>query len=661
MARDPYLYFRAEARELQDALVQGVLDLEKGATEAGTVARLLRLAHTLKGAARIVKQREIADRAHAIEELLDPYREAGAAPPREVIDGLLRMLDEVGGQVADLGADPDAAPDRPPPADEALRMLRADVAEMDALLEGVTETRTRLEGARRALDGFAGVRRLVDGPAGQGTAADLRAALAGVQQKLSSSIDQVDRELRQLRSGAEKLRLIPADALFNPLERTARDVAQSLGKRVGLALRGGEVRLDGHVLGVLQGALVQLVRNAAAHGIEAPDRRRAAGKQDEGRIALVIERRGGRIAFACADDGGGLDEEALRRAARSKGIAIPDRPGAEGLLRLLLGGGLSTAGSVTEVSGRGIGLDIVRDAMDRLGGEVAVRSEPGKGTTIELLVPLSVASIGAMQFEADAEAFAIPLDAVRRVMRFLPQEIARTADGEAVTIDGRTVPFVPIASLLGGAAGATQRAARRPALAAIVEGAGGEVALGVDRLAGVATLVLRPLPDLAPAAPIVAGVSIDADGNPQLVLDPDALVTAARCAALPQAAPEAPQRPVLVIDDSLTTRMLEQSILESAGYRVDTVASAEEGLEAARRGDYGLILVDVEMPGMDGFAFIETIRRDSDLRAIPALLVTSRAAPEDKRRGREVGAQGYIVKSEFDQGAFLDRIRQLLG
>lgn len=661
MARDPYLYFRAEARELQDALVRGVLDLEKGAGDAGLVARLLRLAHTLKGAARIVKQREIADRAHAIEELLDPYREAGAAPPREAIEGLLRMLDEIGGHVADLGADPDTAPDRPPLADEALRVLRADVAEMDALLEGVTETRTRLEGTRRALDGFGDVRRLVEGTTGQRTAADLRAALAGLQQELSSSIDQVDRELRQLRSGAETLRLIPAGALFNPLERTVRDAAQSLGKSVGFAARGGEVRLDGHVLGVLQAALVQLVRNAAAHGIETADRRRAAGKRIDGRITLTLERRGGRIAFACADDGGGLDEEALRRAARAKGIAISERPGAEGLLRLLLGGGLSTARSVTEVSGRGIGLDIVRDAMDRLGGEVAVRSAPGRGTTIELIVPLSVASIGVMQFDTDAGTFAIPLDAVRRVVRFLPQEIARTADGEAVTCDGRTIPFVPIASLLGGAAGRRHRAARRPALAAIVEGAGGEVALGVDRLAGIATLVLRPLPDLAPAAPIVAGVSIDADGNPQLVLDPDALVTAARRAALPQVAPEAPPRPVLVIDDSLTTRMLEQSILESAGYSVDTAASAEEGLETVRRGDYGLILVDVEMPGMDGFGFIETIRRDPELRAIPALLVTSRAAPADKRRGREVGAQGYIVKSEFDQGAFLDRIRQLLG
>lgn len=661
MARDPYLYFRTEARELQDQLVKGVLDLEKGAEESGLVARLLRLAHTLKGAARIVKQRDIADRAHAIEELLGPYREADASVPREAIDGLLRMLDEVGGHVANLSGQVAEKTDQPSLPDEALRMLRADVAEMDALLEGVTETRTRLEVVRRALDGFGDARRLVDGLAGRRNAADLRAALAGLQQKLSSSVDQVDRELRQLRSGAEQLRLIPAGALFNTLERTARDAAQSLGKVIRFEARGGEARLDGHVLGALQGALVQLVRNAVAHGIEPADRRRAAGKNAEGRIALTVGRRGRRIAFACADDGGGLDVDALRRAARAKGIALPDRPAAEELLHLLLRGGLSTAGTVTEVSGRGIGLDIVREAVNRLEGKVAVRSEPGKGTTIELIVPLSVASIGVMQFEAAGETAAIPLDAVRRVMRFLPQDIARTADGEAVTCDGKTIPFVPISSLLGASHSRERRSARRPAVAVIVEGAVGQAALAVSRVSGVSTVVLRPLPELAPAAPTVAGISIDADGNPQLVLDPDALAAAARGAAPPRTTPEAPLRPVLVIDDSLTTRMLERSILESAGYRVDAAASAEEGLEVARRGDYGLILVDVEMPGMDGFAFIETMRRDPDLRAIPALLVTSRAAPEDKGRGREVGAQGYIVKSEFDQGEFLHRIRQLLG
>jgi two-component system chemotaxis sensor kinase CheA len=172
---------------------------------------------------------------------------------------------------------------------------------------------------------------------------------------------------------------------------------------------------------------------------------------------------------------------------------------------------------------------------------------------------------------------------------------------------------------------------------------------------------MRPLPDFTPADPIVAGASLDAEGHPQLVLDPGALVEHVRLIG-PAAAAEAPPRaPILVIDDSLTTRMLEQSILESAGYEVDLATSAEAGLDQARKRSYALFLVDVEMPGMDGFTYIEHIRADPLLREIPAILVTSRASSEDRDRGRSVGAQAYIVKGEFDQTELLEKIRSLVG
>jgi two-component system chemotaxis sensor kinase CheA len=187
------------------------------------------------------------------------------------------------------------------------------------------------------------------------------------------------------------------------------------------------------------------------------------------------------------------------------------------------------------------------------------------------------------------------------------------------------------------------------------------VAVGVDRLLGTARIVVRPLPELAPASPIVAGASLDAGGNPQLVLDPDGLVAAAQGEGAAEAEPIPVRHPVLVVDDSLTTRMLEQSILESAGYEVDVAASAEEALEIARRKRYALFLVDVEMPGMDGFAFVERIRSDPALLDIPAILVTSRAGEEDRQRGRDAGARGYIVKSEFDQAELLTMIRPLIG
>jgi two-component system chemotaxis sensor kinase CheA len=324
-----------------------------------------------------------------------------------------------------------------------------------------------------------------------------------------------------------------------------------------------------------------------------------------------------------------------------------------------LRGGITTSGAVTEVSGRGIGLDVVREATERVGGEVTVHTVAGGGTTVELVVPLSLASLDALVVQAAGLTASIPLEAVRRAFRIAPEDIARTAGGDSVMYDGDVVPFVPLPRLLRDGAGSTRVA--RPWSAVLVKGAAGVAAVGVDRLLGTANVVVRPLPDLAPASRIVAGASLDADGNAQVVLDPDGLVLEAGRAAGAEEQSGNARLPLLVVDDSLTTRMLVRSILESAGFDVDVATSGEEALDMARLRRYAIFLVDVEMPGMDGFAFVDHTRADPALRHTPAILVTSRTSPEDRRRGQEVGAQGYVVKSEFDQVEFLRRVRDLAG
>jgi two-component system chemotaxis sensor kinase CheA len=217
---------------------------------------------------------------------------------------------------------------------------------------------------------------------------------------------------------------------------------------------------------------------------------------------------------------------------------------------------------------------------------------------------------------------------------------------------------VPLARVLSPRAG---RARTGTCSAVVVRGKAGALALGVDRLLGTASVVLRPLPRLAPADPIVAGVSLDVDGIPTLALDPDGLVAEARREAQRADEPARARDPILVIDDSVTTRMLERSILESAGFAVDAASSGEEALEKASQRRYALFLVDIEMPGMDGFTFIARTRADPALREVPCILVSSRASADDLRRGREVGASAYVVKSEFDQAGLLARIRELVG
>jgi two-component system, chemotaxis family, sensor kinase CheA len=694
MGADPYRYFRLEARELLDQCTQGILELEKSGSDTVLVQRLLRLMHTLKGAARVVRQAEIADRAHAIEDALAPFRDAATDVTHDALGPILTHLDDINCRLRMLSppepvmpATPTTQvvvkppPPKPSPAqplpDEPSRTIRADVAEMDMVLDGVAETHGLLARVRDAGRQVAQAQRLADvllsqlvaqrSPGGAperlvAIADELQRKVGAVERGLGSTVDQMDRELRQLRDAAERLRLVPAGSLFTVLERTALDAARTLGKQVTFSATGGEMRLDSHVLGAMQSALIQLVRNAVAHGIERPGERQRAGKPVGGQVAIAIARRGRRISFECSDDGGGLDLEAIRRVASRRGMPGSDTrlADAAALVRLLLQGGISTSETVTEVSGRGIGLDVVREAIERLRGEVEVRTDRGKGTVFELVVPSSLAALEVLIVEAgDNGPIAIPLDAIRATVRIGAHEILPAAPGAAAVLYGQqAIAFMPLSVVLGGA----NQPMRDRSSMIVLAGAEGLAAIGVDRLLHTANLVVRPLPDDLRASAVIAGTAFDAEGNPQLVLDTDSIVAAARRGVPVGAdvAPAAVPPRILVIDDSLTTRMLEQSILDSAGYLVDTALSAEEGLLAARRTRYALFLVDVEMPGMDGFAFVEQIRADPALHAIPAILVTSRAAPEDLLRGRLVGSQGYIIKSEFDQTRLLELIKPLV-
>ncbi|MCW3846580.1 response regulator [Sphingomonas sp. LB-2] len=665
--KDPLRYFRVEAREISEELGRGALQLEKEVSPE-LVQRLMRLAHTLKGAASVVKQRGIAERTHALEDALAPLRDG--APAAGAIETIIAHSDAIAAQVAALDAPADAAP-RAAGIDEPFSMLRADIAEMDGLLDGISEASVQVRSVRRTIGMAEQARQLAEliadrvAPGGrQGVAdvaaaektrafaEDLRGIAARLEQELKSGIDQSERELEAARTAAERLRLLPCSAAFAGLERAVRDAAQALGKQAVLDLAGGEVRLDAQVLGLVQRALVQLLRNAVAHGIETPAQRRAAGKPETGQVAIEVVQRGNRVAFICADDGAGVDLGAVRRASGASAAASDTD-----IVDLLLKGGLSTSGTVTEAAGRGVGLDVVREIAARLDGEVTARTEKDRGTRIELTVPVSLASLDALLVETGDTVSAIPLAAVRHTARLVAGEVTRGPEGESIVHDGKVIGFAPLARAMGGSG----RAAG-PGSAVVIGGGGSALAaIGVERLQGVANVIVRPVPALAFAGPVIAGLYLDARGMPQPVLDAEALVRMLDGAApAPEAEPEA-ALPILVIDDSLTTRVLEQSILESAGYDVDLAIHAEEGIEKARQRRYGLFLVDVEMPGMDGFTFVERTRADPELSKTPAILVTSRNAPEDRQRGIDAGARGYIVKSEFDQREVLDLIRGLVG
>ena len=685
MADDPYRYFRVEAKELLDELTKGALHLDKGVSPASSATEMLRHAHTLKGAARIVRQRKIADHAHAIEEVLDPFRDSSDAMPRDRLDAILGLLDDIGTLIKQLPFPDTVATvtsERSQPETSA-RTIRAEIGEIDVLLDGVGEAHARLGALQNDLHGIERVRELASyvvsqlaAPRGlekghrvnsensqrlQSVASELLGAVTTFELAVSGDSEQLDRELGDIRDGIERLRLVPVSVLFTDLERAARDAAHAQAKRVVFEGHGGEVRLDVHLLTAAQGALQHIVRNAVVHGIEPEDERRAIGKPSDGRVTLEVVRRGRNVVFACRDDGRGIDLDAVRDSARRKGLLVDDSATLDSseLMRLLLKGGISTSGAVTELSGRGIGLDVVRDFAERAGGEVTVTTETGKGTSVNLEVPLSLASFEALAVESDGITVLIPLDSVVQTVRVDSEEIRASVHSETLTHDGIVYPFLHLSETLSDKTVAPR--IHGDCSVVITSGSSGAVAIGVHRLLGTSNVVVRPLPSFLSVSSIVSGVWLDAEGNPQLVLDSDGLVSRAqRNEHQVRREADVPSLdPILVIDDSLTTRMLEQSILESASYSVEVASSAEEGLVKARSKRYLLFLVDVEMPGMDGFAFIEQTKADPMLRDIPAILVTSRSAPEDLQRGIDVGAGAYVTKGEFDQGKLLERIKEL--
>lgn len=677
MTGDPYKYFRVEAREILQGITQGALELEKGSAASDGVASLLRLAHTLKGASRVVRQPAIAELAHSMEGVLAPHRGSRSVVPKESVNQILELADGIASRLADL--ETPAKPNLPapvrPPAEDVFETVRVEVDEVEALLENLSEASVQLTAVRTQAGEIGSLKRMAvcvleQLTAGLGTgaprtralAADLVDSLEKLDRTLANSTEQAEREFGQVRERADCLRLMPAASIFAALARSVRDSADSLGKRVELVASGGGIRVEAHVLLVLRDALLQLVRNAVAHGIEVPAARLAAGKPPTGRIDVQFEQRGARLTFLCKDDGQGINVEAVRQAAVKQGTISGARAASltvEEAVALLLGGGISTTGTVTHVSGRGIGLDLVRQAAAGLKGEAKIRTTAGEGTTVEISVPVSVASLPALTMHSAGRVSSIPLDSVRQTLRIADAEIVRSASQESIVFEGATIPFLPLSEVLGGRTGA---AARRERWSAVVVAYGPKLAaVGVDRLLGLGTAVVRKLPALAVADPLIGGASLDSEGNPCLVLDPAGLVEASHNRAHREVSGSPARLPILVIDDSLTTRMLEQSILESAGYTVEVAVSAEEALEKARATRYGLFLVDVEMPGMDGFTFVAKTRSDPVLRDVPAILVTSRNSPADLRQGQEAGASAYVVKSEFDQDSLLRTIGRLVG
>jgi len=643
--------FRAEAAERLDRVVATLLAIDAEQPPAGATDELFRDLHSLKGGAALVGLPQVRDVAHAAEELLSEVRGGGRAVPRELVAPLLEVADAlrrgVAGEQIDVAAALAALPVASAgPAPEPVAPAAANGAP-------AAPRRPGFDGSIRV--SAAKVDRVLD-TAGSATLHQRNLAHlvgASADERVGEALDRGEVLLEDLQAAAIELRALPLSAIAGPLPRYVRDLAASEGKQVELALHGVETQLDRMILDGLSDMLGHLLRNAVAHGIEPPDARAAAGKPPRGRVELRAEQRGGRVAIEVADDGRGVAVELLR-----------DAPDAGTLADKLAQPGFSTAARVDAVAGRGVGLDAVKAHVESIGGALRVDSEPGRGTTITLDLPLTLAVLHVLLVERRGQAFGVPVARVEEVVAV--ERMTALGGHPSIVVRGATVPLGDLATALGGSGGTLPE--RAPAL--LLRHDGTTVALACDRLLGEQHVVVKSLgPLLGRRRQYLGGAILD-DGRIALVVDPAVAVAGAargragapagENGAGPVAPAAAPK--VLVVDDQFTVRELQRSILEAAGYRVTTAADGLAALqELGGDADIDLVVTDLEMPQMGGLELLRRVRGETATASLPVVVVTSLASEEDQRRGLEAGADAYVTKDRFDQRALLDTVERLIG
>lgn len=493
-----------------------------------------------------------------------------------------------------------------------------------------------------------------------------RQSMRGQVEQFGRHVDQQRMLIDDLEQEVMAARMLPVSHLFSSLPRAVRELTHATGKEVELIIHGETTELDRKLLEALNDPLLHLVRNAIDHGIEPPSERRAIGKSPRGRVEVTAEASGGEVFITIRDDGRGMEPDTIRSIAVKKGLISRENAALlsdQEALELVFLPGFSSAAMITDISGRGVGMDVVRTNITELGGQVVLESHPGEGSCITLILPMTIATTRVLLVQIGDDTFALPASGCHGIV-WAYQEHIHTIEGRAMLVhEGQPVPLFHLGDLIG--IGNTHSQMRRREPAVLIGMPQRLLSVLVDKLVDEREAVVKPLGLLFEKQRRYNGAIQLGDGQLVLLLNPVWLAQAARGIAplAPAAAKPAVQRRphLMVVEDSFTTRELIRSILQSAGYEVSTAVDGLDALDKLRRQSYDLVVTDVEMPRVDGFELTSRIRDELGLLDLPVVIITSLASEEYRRRGLEAGAQAYIVKSQFNQDNLLRVIQQLLG
>ncbi|MCY1081525.1 hybrid sensor histidine kinase/response regulator [Archangium lansingense] len=704
--------FSTEAQEVCQKVTLDLLDLEREGLDNEALAkvytRLARHLHTLKGSAASLGLQDLSSIAHKLEDALAPLRKDIKPMPRSMVDMLLHGLDlfllraqahaEGRGEalpdptaaLAQLVSDapppeeaaegnPDmeaalavhAVPATPAPMQAAPSQAPVSAAEDDSAVEAswrvaahqvtalmreverLREFRMRLEDRLRDISKAVELltARELLAPTARARAV-LSSVTAGVRSDGHEASDIVD----SLEEGLKSITTRPVRTILEPLQRMVRDLSRQLGKQARLSVVGAEVSLDRRLLDKLKGAMVHLLRNAVDHGIEMPDERERVGKHHEGALTLRVEQQGNILVLELSDDGRGIDVQMVRASAERKGLISVDEGARmhEAQLRdLIFRPGFSTRSDVTDTSGRGVGLDAVRSAVEAMQGRIEVVSTKGSGTRFMLTLPMELGSSPVLTVRTIDSQVGLPMLAVESTQLASQENLRIGRLKTQLDYNGQLVPVMDLGARLGLRASAPPSEGQ-PLI--IVQSGGKRMALAVDAVVGDRDLVIRPLPAEVRDVPAYQGAAILSRGELLLILRPGWVVTD----STPQSVTMPQSRRALVVDDSLTARALHRAMLEAGGFTVHLAASGARAMERLQTETYDVIICDLEMEEMNGTELIAKLRSQPDTREVPVILVSANDSAGARSRGLSAGADGYLSKRECAAGRLLTEVLDVM-
>ncbi|GJE54488.1 MULTISPECIES: hybrid sensor histidine kinase/response regulator [Methylobacterium] len=650
-----------------------------------------------------------------IEAFVAEMKDGAPVMPADALSALDRCLAGSPAEPAVVEPPPPAVAVSPPSAELSLEpaadtarqtVLRVPAAAVEALTGATHGLANALSDQAAIGDGLAGLaataaglRKRVEAMRSESRARDperARADLGEVEAALSalmrdaldlgrrhrSGVAAIDTASARIREESERLALVPAETAFGGFARALREMARADGREVDVTVRGLDLPVDRGMLQALRDPVLHVLRNALGHGAEPPETRQRAGKPAALAILFEVEVRGSRLVIGVHDDGRGPDLLAIETRGRERDLLAPgDEPDPERLLSLVFEPGFSTAAGVDTLSGRGIGLAVVAEAARSMQGSVRLLPRTPHGASLIMNLPLSAARRPLLLVKVGDATFALPSASAEALLRLAPGDldtvagrpVARVRVREGGSDSALTLPVAKLGDLIG--ASAPEDDAEPSAHVILLRSGGRRCLLRVDALQDVRTLLVLPAPAIGADPGLIVGTVVLGSETPVLVLDPDGLIARAETPALRPRAfgpkaypaghgtmPEARRSTILVVDDSITTRTLEKSILEAAGYRVVVCVDGQDALDRLRAEiePVDLVLADVEMPRLDGFGLVKALRAETAFATLPVILMTSRGASEDVARGLELGADAYLTKQRFDQRELLDTIGQLL-